>query len=175
MGTGSTVVASGEGEVTVSVLMSQSVSGTYLLSGWAAPQGTPSYGNHLDQVTVDVTAAVNPGLCSDVDECSIGVDNCDTNAACTNTPGSYTCACNTGYTGNGVICTGADATEGSVAFACTSSWAKEVPAEAGDSFDVTVSYSVNGNAKLIVDVLDEANQYAKYGADPCMVCVWCGF
>ena len=33
-------------------------------------------------------------------------DNCDVNAACTNTPGSFTCACNIGYTGDGTSCTG---------------------------------------------------------------------
>lgn len=33
-------------------------------------------------------------------------DNCNANAACTNTPGSFTCACMTGYTGDGITCTG---------------------------------------------------------------------
>ena len=42
----------------------------------------------------------------DVDECALGTDNCAANAICTNTDGSYTCACNTGYSGDGITCTG---------------------------------------------------------------------
>ena len=43
---------------------------------------------------------------SDIDECANDADDCDTNAACTNTPGDFTCTCNQGYTGDGVICMG---------------------------------------------------------------------
>jgi hypothetical protein len=43
---------------------------------------------------------------SDDDECTLNTDNCDTNAACTNTAGSFTCACNSGYSGDGTTCTG---------------------------------------------------------------------
>ena len=44
---------------------------------------------------------------ADVNECaSSSSNNCDANAACTNTPGSFTCACNSGFTGDGTSCTG---------------------------------------------------------------------
>ncbi|WP_437933073.1 EGF domain-containing protein [Sorangium sp. So ce341] len=48
------------------------------------------------------------GTCTDIDECALGTDDCDANAACTNTPGSFTCACNTGYSGDGTTCTDVD-------------------------------------------------------------------
>ena len=41
----------------------------------------------------------------DIDECK-GLSLCDGNAQCTNTIGSFTCACNEGYSGNGMTCTG---------------------------------------------------------------------
>ncbi len=40
-----------------------------------------------------------------VDECALGLDNCHSDAICTDTPSSYSCACGTGYSGNGVSCT----------------------------------------------------------------------
>ena len=42
----------------------------------------------------------------DIDECATSVDTCDTNANCTNIGGSFTCACNPGYSGDGFTCTG---------------------------------------------------------------------
>ena len=50
--------------------------------------------------------------CTDIDECIAGTDNCDTNATCTNTVGSFTCACNNGYAGDGVTCTDIDGCAG---------------------------------------------------------------
>ncbi|XP_068705901.1 uncharacterized protein [Montipora foliosa] len=41
---------------------------------------------------------------NDIDECSAG-NNCDLNAVCANTEGSYHCSCNKGYTGDGRHCT----------------------------------------------------------------------
>lgn len=40
----------------------------------------------------------------DIDECSGGTDNCDPNASCENTDGSFTCTCEAGYSGDGVNC-----------------------------------------------------------------------
>eukprot|EP00961_Rhodomonas_salina_P172008 2319516-Rhodomonas_salina.1 len=40
------------------------------------------------------------------DECADETHNCDANAACADTDGSFTCACNSGYSGNGVASDG---------------------------------------------------------------------
>ena len=44
-------------------------------------------------------------LNADIDECSGGTDNCAVDATCMDTDGSYTCTCNTGYSGDGITCT----------------------------------------------------------------------
>ena len=49
---------------------------------------------------------VNNTKCVDIDECKDGTHNCHIYAACFNTIGSFSCSCNTGYTGNGVYCKG---------------------------------------------------------------------
>uniref|UniRef100_A0A0G4FSX3 EGF-like domain-containing protein n=1 Tax=Chromera velia CCMP2878 TaxID=1169474 RepID=A0A0G4FSX3_9ALVE len=41
---------------------------------------------------------------SELDECTEGIHNCDPQAVCTNTNGSFTCACNAGLDGDGVAC-----------------------------------------------------------------------
>ena len=43
---------------------------------------------------------------SDFDECANNTDDCDVNAYCNNTVGSFNCTCNSGYTGNGTACAG---------------------------------------------------------------------
>ena len=47
-------------------------------------------------------------ITDDIDECTVGTDNCDVNASCTNAVGSFTCSCNAGFVGDGVICTDID-------------------------------------------------------------------
>ncbi|MFT7621337.1 MAG: hypothetical protein ACI9WU_000498, partial [Myxococcota bacterium] len=42
------------------------------------------------------------------DECTLNVDNCDANASCSDTNLSFTCSCNTGYSGDGVTCANID-------------------------------------------------------------------
>ena len=41
----------------------------------------------------------------DVNECSDSAHDCSEYAQCMDTEGSYSCSCNTGYTGNGTMCT----------------------------------------------------------------------
>ena len=38
----------------------------------------------------------------DINECSS--NPCDTNAGCTDVPGSFSCTCNSGYSGDGLTC-----------------------------------------------------------------------
>ena len=42
----------------------------------------------------------------DKDECALEIHACHFDATCNNTIGSYTCTCNEGYTGNGIMCNG---------------------------------------------------------------------
>ena len=45
-----------------------------------------------------------PLLCLDIDECELGFDDCNENATCTDTVGSFDCFCNSGLEGDGVNC-----------------------------------------------------------------------
>ena len=42
----------------------------------------------------------------DIDECTTNTHDCHQYATCTNTDGSFTCACNGGYEGDGKSCRG---------------------------------------------------------------------
>ena len=42
----------------------------------------------------------------DTNECETSSVNCDSNASCMNTAGSYECTCEGGYSGDGLSCTG---------------------------------------------------------------------
>ena len=46
-------------------------------------------------------------FCSDINECELSsLNDCDENADCIDTIGSYNCSCNSGYEGDGFNCTG---------------------------------------------------------------------
>ena len=89
--------------------------GSVVIDGLDTPtaNGNPGY-HHIADYNGDGMAdyawhngGVNVALSTDIDECGT-TDNCDVNATCTNTPGSFTCTCDSGYSGNGVICTDDD-------------------------------------------------------------------
>jgi hypothetical protein len=45
------------------------------------------------------------GTCVAIDPCATNNGGCSANATCTNDNGTATCACNDGYTGDGITCT----------------------------------------------------------------------
>lgn len=66
---------------------------------------TPGDGCSASCATESGYECVVPGdPCIDINECGMSTDNCDANAVCTNLPGSFECACNPGFFGDGVVC-----------------------------------------------------------------------
>ena len=45
-------------------------------------------------------------LTIDIDECALGTHGCSPNADCIDTMENYTCICRSGFTGDGITCTG---------------------------------------------------------------------
>ena len=58
---------------------------------------------HADGVVTSLKQHVHTR--TDVDECATNKHNCDANAVCTDTKDGFTCACKTGFSGNGTKCT----------------------------------------------------------------------
>ena len=57
--------------------------------------------------TIVVFVSIFSNTISDIDECvDASLNNCDTDATCTNAEGSYQCVCNDGYSGDGTVCQG---------------------------------------------------------------------
>ena len=55
-------------------------------------------------ISWNATAQAYDGACGDVDECALETDNCHADATCTNTVSSFTCACDVGFSGDGLSC-----------------------------------------------------------------------
>lgn len=45
-------------------------------------------------------------LSPDIDECILNIHNCHLNATCTDNDGSFTCQCDSGFSGDGLQCSG---------------------------------------------------------------------
>jgi hypothetical protein len=72
----------------------------YCETGYRRSQGIEYY---------EDTSFVSPKYkCFDYNECTSLLDSCDSNAECTNLLGSFTCACNEGYNGDGLSCSDID-------------------------------------------------------------------
>uniref|UniRef100_A0A0G4F531 EGF-like domain-containing protein n=1 Tax=Chromera velia CCMP2878 TaxID=1169474 RepID=A0A0G4F531_9ALVE len=56
------------------------------------------------QVEDGYTCPVGGGACTDIDECTSNAHTCDAQATCTNSDGSFSCACQLGWQGNGLSC-----------------------------------------------------------------------
>lgn len=67
------------------------------LATCASPQAADS----LPPVPSCPSGYEGPSCSTDINECARGTAGCGPNAACTNTPGGYTCACYPGYSGDG--------------------------------------------------------------------------
>lgn len=55
----------------------------------------------LEGVEVDGEAVWSYASCPDVEECRLGLHTCHPSATCVNTPTSYECHCERGFTGDG--------------------------------------------------------------------------
>ncbi|XP_013421046.1 uncharacterized protein LOC106181263 [Lingula anatina] len=103
---------------------------------------------------VGYSAPATGGSCEDDDECQANPTVCDGNATCTNTPGSFFCTCNEGFTGYGrLFCDDIDECAAVPGYCsenatCTNSVG---------SYDCECSAGFSGNGLYCVD-LDECEE-----------------
>ncbi len=89
-----------------------------------------------------------PSVCTDVDECATSTHNCDVNATCANTPGSFSCTCNNGYSGDGVTCTDDD----ECATSTHNCDGNAICANTPGSFTCTCNSGYSGNGVTCTDI-----------------------
>jgi hypothetical protein len=87
-----------------------------------------------------------------------GTDTCHADATCTNTPGSYTCGCNTGYSGDGKSCTDINECSQGMDTCHADATCTNTPG----SYTCGCNAGYSGNGKSCTDI-DECSQ----GTDAC--------
>jgi hypothetical protein len=84
------------------------IPGTYSSMQLTPAQGSGYLQTPLPNETFS-TSTSSEYVIADLDECGYNNGGCSENAVCTNTPGSRTCACKPGYSGDGFTCAAAPA------------------------------------------------------------------
>jgi hypothetical protein len=100
--------------------------------------------------------------CTNVNECTLGTDNCDANAACADTDGSFTCTCNPGFTGDGVSCTNVN----ECTLGTDNCAANAACADTAGSFTCTCNSGFSGNGFTCADI-NECNNKPCSGFNFC--------
>ncbi len=89
-----------------------------------------------------------PSTCTDINECAAaGGNDCDPHATCANTPGSFSCTCKTGYSGNGKQCADVDECAAGGGNNCS---AHATCANTPGSFSCTCKAGYSGDGKSCV-------------------------
>eukprot|EP00117_Sycon_ciliatum_P040240 scpid54064/ scgid2113/ Fibrillin-1 len=95
----------------------------------------------------------NIGECEDVNECVISTHDCHSSAVCTNTKGSFTCACKAGFSGDGKTCVEIDECS-SGGHNCLSS---AVCTNTVGAFTCACNPGLTGDGKTKCDDINECN------------------
>ncbi|MCP3102316.1 DUF4215 domain-containing protein [Myxococcus sp. K15C18031901] len=113
------------------------------------------------QVETGFTCQGQPSVCTDINECANGTAQCSVNATCTNTRGSYTCACKGGYTGNGRTCNDINECTNGTATCSPNGTCTNTPG----SYSCTCNAGYSGNGRTCTDVNECTNGTATCSAN----------
>ena len=90
----------------IQMLCAQTLRGVFYVPVTMATVEMGLHAMVCDPYTLEISTQFLTFLHKDIDECASGSNDCDENADCTNTDGSYTCSCQPGFSGDGITCNG---------------------------------------------------------------------